>query len=105
MRVIYITHGSKIEALQLSTALVNENLVACANIIENMTSIYKWDGQIKQEAEAIIIAKTSDNLVASVIKRAKELHSYDCPAILSIKVDDGNKDFLKWVETSVKLPY
>jgi periplasmic divalent cation tolerance protein len=105
MHIVYITLSSKSEALQVSYTLVNEELVACTNIIDNMTSIYKWEGAVREDAEIVVIAKTRSELVETVIKRVKELHSYDCPCIISIKIDNGDKDFLKWVETSTKVPY
>jgi periplasmic divalent cation tolerance protein len=105
MHIIYVTFPSKTEALNLSHTLIAEQLAACTNIYDNMTSVYQWEGQIREDAEVVVIAKTSDNLVETVINRVKELHSYDNPCIIAIKIDSGSKDFLKWVETSAKLPY
>jgi periplasmic divalent cation tolerance protein len=105
MHIIYITSASKEEALKISHALVGEGLVACTNIFENMTSVYKWEGQVREETEIVVIAKIADEMVEQVIDRTKQLHSYDCPCIIAIKIDNGSKDFLKWVETSTKLHY
>jgi periplasmic divalent cation tolerance protein len=103
MRIIYITCPSKTEALTLSHALVDEGLVACTNIIENMTSVYKWEGKVREDNEVVVIAKTSEKMVNKAIKRIKTLHSYDCPCAIAIKIEEANKDFVKWVETSLKL--
>lgn len=105
MRLLYITFPNRDMARKTAHALVNEKLVACVNILNNITSIYSWQGEIQEEQEVLMIAKTSDAMTGAVIQRTKELHSYDCPCVISVKIDDGNKDFLKWVETSVKLPY
>lgn len=105
MQIIYITFPSEDEAVKLSNTLVAEELVACANIFSPITSIYKWEGEVKNDKEVVVIAKTVDKLVDKVVDRIKGLHSYDCPCVISIKIDGGNKDFLKWVENSVKLPY
>lgn len=105
MHLLYITINNYEEAGQLCRKLVEEKLLACANIIKCEKSIYWWQGKIEEEQECIIIAKAPSELTEKAIKRVKQLHSYDCPCILSIKVTEGNEDFLKWVETSTKLPY
>jgi len=105
MHLLYITVADKKEAIEISKKLVEEKFLACANIIECASSIYWWEGEMKEEQECIIIAKTPSYLVDKTVNRIKKLHSYDCPCILSIKIEEGNEDFLKWVETSTKLPY
>lgn len=105
MHLVYITTASKEEALKISHSLISQKLVACCNIIENATSVYEWEGQIKEESESIIIAKTSQELVQQVINYTKSIHSYKCPCIFSIKIEESDKDFTKWVESYLKLPY
>ncbi len=105
MYIIYITSPSKEEALSISRTLIDEGLAACTNIFSDMTSVYKWEGKIQQSSEFILIVKTTKSLVNAAEERIKELHSYKCPCIMSIKIDNCDKDFLKWVETSTKLPY
>lgn len=99
MHLLYITTGTKEEALVLSEQLVLKNLVACANIIDGATSVYRWEGKLEKTTECIILAKTSQKCLNSAIKYVKETHSYDCPCVVSMPVDAGNEDFLKWVET------
>jgi len=103
--LIYITVSNIDEARKIARILVEEKLVACANIINNVTSIYWWEEKLQEDQEVSIIAKTVKKLVDTVIKRVKQTHSYQCPCVVSVKIDDGNKDFLKWVASSVKLHY
>lgn len=105
MHIIYITTSSKDEALKISKTLLEEETIACANIIDGMTSVYKWEGEVCEGSESVLLLKTPEALLEKAIGRVKELHSYDCPCIASIKIDNCDKDFLKWVELSVKLPY
>ena len=97
IRMIYITVGSAGEARALGRTLVHERLAASANIIEGATSFFWWQGELQEASEAVLVAKTKSTLVPRVIARVKALHSYDCPCVLSLPVEDGNPDYLDWV--------
>jgi periplasmic divalent cation tolerance protein len=99
--IIYITIPNKTQAYLIGQALLEDNLIACANIISNVESIYKWQGKIETAQEFILIAKTTKTLVDNVIDRVQKLHEYECPCIISLNVENGNKIFLKWIENSV----
>lgn len=96
--VVYITAGSKQEALKIGRTLVEERLIACANVLEGMTSVYRWEGEVQTDNEVVLIAKTRQDCVEAVIERVKELHSYDCPAIISWPITAGNPLYLDWIE-------
>ena len=97
INIIYITAGSMDEAKTIGKELVSSRLAACVNIIDNMNSMYWWDGEIQDDREVIIIAKTKESLVPELIEKIKSIHSYDCPCVVSLPVLDGNKAFLEWV--------
>ncbi|MDA0782740.1 MAG: divalent-cation tolerance protein CutA [Rickettsiales bacterium] len=99
MHIIYITAPSKEEALKISHSLITEKLVACCNIIDGVTSVYEWEGEIKQDPECIIIAKTSSGLVDNIIEYVKYIHPYECPCVISVKTDKSDNEFSKWVES------
>jgi periplasmic divalent cation tolerance protein len=101
INMIYITAGSKDEARMIGKTLVSTRLAACVNIIENMNSMYMWDGKLQDANETILIAKTKTR-VSDLIEKVKSLHSYDCPCIVSLPVSDGNPVFLKWVANEVQ---
>ena len=96
--IVYITFGNKDQANEIGKILVSERLVACVNIIDNINSIYWWDGKIQNDNEVVLIAKTRDSLVSKIIERVKSLHSYTCPCVVSLPITGGNKDFLKWIQ-------
>ncbi len=100
--LVYITAGGKDEAVMIGKILVEEKLVACVNIIDNMTSIYRWQDKICEESETVIMCKTRSALVESVNQRVKSIHSYDCPCIIAFPIDGGNSEFLHWVESETK---
>lgn len=100
--VVYITAGSKDEAKKLGMALVANRLVACVNIIEQVESLYWWDGNLQEEKEVVLIAKTREALVSDVVKKVKSLHSYSCPCIVSVPVAGGNEEFLEWIRKETR---
>lgn len=101
-RLIYMTAGSETEAETIGRQLVESRLVACVNIIDNMRSFYIWKDEVQDDREIILIAKTVRERVQAVTEKVKSLHSYECPCIVSIPIEDGNPDFLKWIGDEVK---
>ena len=99
---IYVTAGSMNEAKKIGKALVSNRLAACVNIIDSMHSIYWWEGEIQNDNEVILIAKTRESLVPALIDKVKSMHSYDCPCIVSLPILDGNDAFLEWIEQQTK---
>jgi periplasmic divalent cation tolerance protein len=99
---IYMTAGNKAEAQKIGKALVESRLAACVNILDNMQSIYRWEQEIQQDTEVVLIAKTTDSLVSELIEKVKTLHSYDCPCIVSLPILDGYRPFLNWIRDEVK---
>jgi periplasmic divalent cation tolerance protein len=99
---IYMTASSNKEAQKIGKALVESRLAACVNILDNMQSIYRWKEKVQEDAEVVLIAKTTESLVSQLIDKVKSLHSYDCPCIVSLAVSDGYPPFLDWVHAEVK---
>ena len=96
---IYTTIGSIEDARKIAYTLVEEQLVACVNIIPNIESVYTWKGKIENDEELILIAKTTDDNVKKTIQRIKSLHSYDVPDIIVIPIVGGLKDYLDYIAT------
>ena len=97
-RFLYVTAANADEAKTIGEALVKERLAACANIIGPVASIYWWQGQMQRDSEAVLIAKTRADLVERVVARVKALHSYTVPCVVSLAIEQGNPDFLRWIE-------
>ena len=96
---VYMTAGSVEEAKSIGKILVGQNLAACVNLLENMTSIYKWEEKLEESQEVIMIAKTRKTLMPKLIETVNSLHSYDCPCILELPIQGGNPDFLSWIKS------
>ena len=99
---IYMTVGSKDEARKIGRELVATRLAACVNILDNMNSFYMWDGEIQDDTEVVMIAKTTEEQVPELIKKVESMHSYDCPCIVSLPVTGGHQPFLEWINTEVR---
>ncbi|MFH5831439.1 divalent-cation tolerance protein CutA [Halalkalibaculum sp. DA3122] len=99
LRLVYITTKDRDEARTIGRALVEEKLAACVNIIDGMESIYRWEGNIEEAKEAILIAKTPYHNVKPLTKRVKQLHSYECPCVVSLTLteQEGNDEYLRWL--------
>ena len=95
--VLYITVPNREEGLRIGRALVEEKLAACANVIDGLTSIFRWEGAVQEESEALLIAKTDRNLVDAASDLVKLEHSYDCPCVLALPIIGGNQDFIGWI--------
>jgi periplasmic divalent cation tolerance protein len=99
---VYMTVGNMDEARKIGSRLVTSKLAACVNMIENMASVYIWDGEIQEDREIVLIAKTTQDRVPDLIEAVKAQHSYDCPCIVTIPVTGGNEAFLGWIENQVR---
>lgn len=99
---IYVTAASQEEGMRLARALVGERLAACANVLDGMTSVYWWEGEVQEEREVALVAKTRAELVEAVVQRVKRLHSYRCPCVVALPVVSGNPDFLAWVREETR---
>ena len=98
MYFVYITTKNHDEALNIGRDLVSRRLAACINIIDKMHSLYWWNGEIQEDDETILIAKTTKDNIDALTNRVKVLHSYSCPCIVAFPIDNGNKDYLEWIQ-------
>lgn len=102
LKSAYITVPTPEQAEIIAQRLVEQGLVACANIFPAITSLYEWEGKIAKESETVIIAKTTQNQEQAIIDLVKKNHPYDCPCIVFHPIQGGNNEYLNWVEKQVK---
>ena len=98
--IVYSTTNNVQDARKIAHRLVEEQLVACVNIIPNIESIYRWKGNVEEESEFIILAKTVDKNIEKTIERIAQLHSYELPDIVVLPIIGGLKDYLDYIDTS-----
>ncbi len=99
--VVYVTAADQAEALAIGRAAVDRRLAACANIFGPMTSIYTWQGKVREEPEIALLLKTNAAKLEALTRLVKDLHSYDCPCVVALPVAGGNPEFLDWIDSQV----
>jgi periplasmic divalent cation tolerance protein len=100
--VIFITAANKKEAKKIASVLIEEKLAACVNIIENVHSLFRWQGRVDSTKEALLIIKTRKTLMNKLIKKVKSLHSYAVPEIIALPIICGDKEYLRWISESTR---
>ena len=96
--VVYTTIDSEQDARKIAHILVEEKIVACVTIIPNVESIYRWKGNIEEEKEFILLAKTVDDNVKKAIKRIKEFHTYELPDVIALPVTAGLEEYIEYID-------
>src|SRR3990170_250799 len=99
--VVLVTTPSAEEAARIGRLLVDERLAACANVIPSIASAYRWQGQVEEAGEALIILKTRRDLLDRLTERVRALHSYTVPEVIALPVLGGNAEYLRWIDDSV----
>ncbi|MFN7709900.1 MAG: divalent-cation tolerance protein CutA [Holosporales bacterium] len=99
---VYITVDRADVGQSIARLLLQERLVACANLIPGATSFYWWQGQIQESQEQILILKTLKAELDDVTRRIREVHPYECPCIISLDGASAHPDFMHWIEKQVK---
>jgi periplasmic divalent cation tolerance protein len=100
--VTFVTCSSKKEAKLIANKLLNEKLAACVNIIEGISSFFWWKGKLDKADESLLIIKTVKKNFGKIRKTVKKLHSYEVPEIIALPVAKGNRNYLKWIDESIK---
>jgi periplasmic divalent cation tolerance protein len=100
--VVLVTVPTPEAGADLARALVDEGLAACGNVLPGVRSIYRWAGEIHDDAEALVLLKTERRLVPALKDRLPALHPYQVPELLVLRVEDGLAPYLAWIGQSVR---
>ncbi|MFQ5640221.1 MAG: divalent-cation tolerance protein CutA [bacterium] len=96
--VVFVTCGSEEEAKKISRELLDAQLIACANVVPSVLSIFRWQGKIDEESEVLIVIKSVKTNLAQIVTKVKAMHSYDVPEIIAMPIIGGSDDYLRWVD-------
>ena len=102
--VVLVTAPSVEKATELARALVEEGLAACGNILPGVRSIYRWEGKLCDDAEVLLILKSTQAHFEALRARVVALHPYGVPEVLRLDVADGHGPYLDWVRQNVTPP-
>ena len=100
--VVLVTAPTADVAASIARTLVEERLVACGNVVPGIRSIYRWEGAVHDDAEALLLLKTERRLLPELKLRLEEIHPYQVPELLALPVEDGLAPFLDWIAASVR---
>jgi periplasmic divalent cation tolerance protein len=102
-RIILVTCGSLGEARRIGKTLVEKKLAACANILRGgIESVYRWKGKVERGREVLVILKTTAPRLNELEREVKRMHSYDVPEFIVLPVVEGSREYLDWLQDSVR---
>ena len=101
-RGVLTTAADPDEASRLARTLVEERLVACATLIPSARSIYRWEGEVEDAIETLILLKTGTDQIAALKARLHALHSYKTPEFLVLPVESGSSGYLEWLQSGLR---
>ena len=100
--VIFVTVGNSNDAATLAKSLVEKRLAACVTLLPGVASWYWWEGKVTEDQEVLLMMKTSRDKFAALEKEVLRLHSYAVPEVIALQIVEGSKNYLNWIEESLK---
>jgi periplasmic divalent cation tolerance protein len=100
--MVFVTAKDKAEAEKISQTLLNDHLIACANIVNPVTSFFWWQEKIDRAEECLIVMKSRRDLFGELVERLKGLHSYEVPEVLAVPIVEGSSAYLGWMSGVLK---
>jgi periplasmic divalent cation tolerance protein len=99
--VVFMTAANREEAAQLAEMLLAERLAACVQVLPELESVYRWQGQIERQKEVLLIAKTTKSKFEELEREVRAIHSYETPEIVALPLVAGSSPYLEWLNSSV----
>ena len=101
VQFVYMTAANRAEAERIGRHLVEARLAACVNLIDGMTSIFRWEDEVQTDQEVVLIAKSVADRIPALVAAVKDMHSYETPCVVALPAVGGYAPFLAWVEQAV----
>jgi periplasmic divalent cation tolerance protein len=100
--IVLCTFPDGEKADEVARTLVGEKLAACVNLLPQVRSIYRWEGEVSDDAEVLAVIKTTGVRFDSLRQRVVELHPYDCPEVVAVRIERGHEPYLAWLAASTR---
>ncbi|MCS7058516.1 MAG: divalent-cation tolerance protein CutA [Meiothermus sp.] len=100
--IVLCTVPSGETGLSIARTLVHEGLAACVNLLPGLTSVYRWEGQVEENPEQLLLIKTKEEAYPALEQRIQELHPYQVPEVVAIRVERGLPAYLDWLKSSTQ---
>lgn len=99
--LLFFVTGPKENMMELARRLVEERLAACVNLIDQVKSIYWWEGKVVEDGESLLIIKTESSKARELIDFVRGNHPYKVPEVIGLEISVGNPEYLDWILESL----
>ena len=97
VRVVLVTAPDAETGARIARTLLEEHRIACANLLPQVRSLYRWEGAVEDEPEVLLVLKTRAEGLEALSERVREIHPYDVPEVIALPVSAGHAPYLQWV--------
>jgi periplasmic divalent cation tolerance protein len=97
--IVFTAFANEQDAARVVRTLVEERLIACGNLIPGARSLYRWKGQVADEREVVVLMKSRKQDWAALMSRLSELHPYETPECVAVRIAAGAPKYMEWLET------
>jgi periplasmic divalent cation tolerance protein len=98
--VVFVTTPAD-DASRIAHHLVDNRLAACVNIVPEVRSVYRWEDNVEEDRECLLVIKTTKLMYETVSSAVREVHPYSVPEVIAVPVVDGYDGYLRWVRENV----
>jgi periplasmic divalent cation tolerance protein len=102
MLLVMSTFANEDDAARVVRTLVDERLIACGNLLPGARSLYRWQDEIKDEREVVALMKTRKQDWSALMSRLHDLHPYDVPECIALRIASGSPRYMAWLEESLE---
>ena len=99
--IVFTTFANEADAARVARALVEERLVACANLLPGARSIYRWQAEVKDEREVVVLMKTRKQDWTALLSRLHDLHPYETPECVAVRIAAGAPKYMAWLDEAL----
>jgi periplasmic divalent cation tolerance protein len=92
------------DAHSIASTVIDKKLAACVNIVPLVHSLYRWEGKVEEDDEALLVVKTTRPAIDQLDELLREIHPYDTFELIAIDVVAGSNAYLEWIGSSVGRP-
>jgi len=99
--IVFSTFANEADAARVARVLVEERLVACAQLVPGARSIYRWQDEVREDAEVVVLMKTRKQDWTALLSRLHELHPYETPECIAVRVAAGAPKYMAWLDEAL----
>ena len=99
--IVFVTCESSEQGEKIAEVIVREKLAACVNVVGGVRSCYVWEGKLTWSDEAMLVIKTTQGRFGQLRDLVKREHSYELPEIVALPIEDGDQQYLDWIDERI----